>query len=181
MRRDSMKRDRSSLGRTGVWFLVSGVLVLSRAVLELSEPVYWSPVTPLDFTAAVLTTVAWIATGVSFILWWQSIPIRRGALLLLVSGVGTAVSGIGNFIEDVLDHEWGGFLFSYGGLGGALAAILASLLILTVRHPLRWSGLVVLAFIAGGAFPDDGGQLLSGISLVGLGYWFVRYSGESDE
>ncbi len=167
-------RDRPSLPPTGAWFLLSGVLVLARAGIELAGPTYWAPVTPMDYTAAILTTVAWVTTGTSFILWWRSTPIRRGAALLLLSGIGTAISGVGNYVEDVLNREWGGLLFSYGGMSGALAAILAAVLILTVRHPLRWSGLVILAFIAGGTFPDDGGQFLSALSLLGLGYLLVR-------
>jgi hypothetical protein len=163
------------LRSTGMWFVGAGVLVVVRAVIELAEPMYWNPSSPLDYSAAILTTVAWVVTGVAFILWWRTTPIRRGSLFLLVAGFGTAVSGIGNFVEDVLDLKFGELLFTYGGMVGAMAVLVAAVLILTVRHPLRWTGLLLVAFVAGGIFPDSGGQFLTGASLVGLGIWLVLY------
>ena len=164
-----------TLRLTGMWFVGAGILVVVRAVMELAEPVYWNPSSPLDYSAAILTTVAWVVTGVAFILWWRTTPIRRGSLFLLVAGIGTAVSGIGNFLEDVLDLAVGEVLFTYGGEYGAYAVLLAAVSMLTVRHPLRWTALLLLAFLAGAIFPDSGGEFVSGASLIALGGWLLRY------
>jgi hypothetical protein len=165
---------------TGMWFLAAGVLVLVRAAIEFTDPVYWNPSSALDYSAALLTTMAWVVTGVAFVLWWRTTPIRRGSLFLLVAGVGTAVSGIGNFLEDVLDLEVGDLLFTLGGMIGAIAVLAAAVLMLTVRNPLKWSALLLFTFIAGGTFPDSGGQFVSGASLIALGLWLVRYRPPDD-
>lgn len=165
----------TSMRVAGTWFVVAGALALARALVELADPVYWNPSSVMDYTAALLTTIAWVTTGVAFVLWWRTTPIRRGAALLLITGIGTAVSGIGNLLEDVFNVEFGELLFTYGGMIGAMAVLVAAVLILTVQDPLRWTGLLLVGFVAGGIFPDSGGQLLTGASLVGLGIWLVLY------
>ncbi len=119
-----------------MWFVGGGILVVARAVMEMADPVYWNPSSLLDYSAAVLTTVGWVVTGVALVLWWRTTPIRRGSLFLLVAGVATAVSGIGNLLEDVLDIEFGEVLVTYGGMIGAVAILLAAVSMLTVRHRL---------------------------------------------
>ncbi len=171
----------TNMRSAGIWFLLGGALALVRAVVELADPVYWDPLSVLDYAAALLTTMAWVATGVGFILWWRTTPIRRGAGLLLVAGIGTAVSGIGNLLEDVFDLEFGELLFTYGGMIGAIAVFAAAVLMLTVRDPLRWTAVLLLTFIAGGIFPDNGGQFVSGASLVGLGIWLLVYRSSADQ
>lgn len=166
---------RQNLRSAGVWFVGAGILVVVRATIELAEPVYWNPSSALDYSAALLTTAAWVVTGVAFIVWWRTTPIRRGSLLLLVAGVGLAVEGIGNLLEDVFDLEIGDLLFTIGGMAGAVSVLLAAIFMLTVRNPLRWSGLLLFAFLAGGIFADSGGQFVSGASLMALGGWLLRY------
>lgn len=175
MHTEGSESRRPGLRWVGVWFIAAGVLVVSRAVIEWADPVYWNPSSLLDYSAAVLTTVAWVVTGIAFILWWRTTPIRRGAEILLLVGVGTAVSGIGNFLEDVLSLEFGELLFTYGGMIGAIAALLAGVLVLTVRHPLRWTGILLFTFVGGGIFPDSGGQFVTGASLAALGAWLAMY------
>jgi hypothetical protein len=132
-------------------------------------------VSVLDYTAAILTTVAWAVTGVAFVLWWQAKLERRVAVLLLVAGFGTVVSGVGNLLEDVFALAFGEYLFTYGGMTGVIAMVAAGVLWLTVNDVLRWSGLFLLALIVGSVFPDDGGQFLMAISLRGLGLWLFRH------
>jgi hypothetical protein len=165
---------------TGMWFLGAGILLVVRAVIELAEPAYWNPSSLLDYSAAILTTVAWVVTGVAFILWWRTTPIRRGSLFLLVAGIGTAAEGIGNFLEDVLDLAVGEVLFTLGGMIGVIAVLAAAVLMLTVRNPLRWSALLLFTFIAGAIFSDTGGEFVSGASLIVLGLWLVRYRPPDD-
>ena len=170
-----MERGYSALKRVSLWFAAAGVLVLLRALLELAEPAYWSPVSLLDYTAAILSSVAWAATAVALFLWWRATPIRRGSFLLLVAAVTMLLGdSLGNLLEDVFDLEIGEWLFSNVGQVSLYAMMAAGIVILTVRGTYRWTGLFLLLYIAGFTFPDDGGQFLSGVSLLGLGYWLFR-------
>jgi hypothetical protein len=145
--------------------------------LELTDPVYWDPATAIDYGAALLSTVAWVVAGTALILWARSIGTRRVAMPLLIAGLGTIASGIGNMLEDVVGIEAGEILFSWGGLIGVMAMLIAAALILTLSGPVRWSALFLVAFVAGSIFPDDGGQYLSGLALIGLGYFLIRIGG----
>lgn len=164
-----------TLRSAGMWFAAGGILVVTRAVVELADPVYWNPSSLLDYAAALLTTLAWVVTGVAFILWWRTSPIRRGSVFLLAAGIGTALSGVGNLLEDVFDLDFGELLFTYGGMIGAISVLIAAVSMLTVHSPLRWAALPLFTLLAGGIFPDDGGQFVTGVSLVALGAWLFRF------
>ena len=140
-----------------------------RAGMELAEPEYWNPSSLFDYSAATLTTVNWIVTGVAFILWSHTTPIRWSSILLMVAGIGIAVSGVGNVLEDVVNLGFGELLFTFGGMVGVIGVLMAAVSILAVRSPLRWSALPLLLFVVGAAFPDSGGQFLTGASLIALG------------
>jgi len=168
-----MDRSRSALKSVGFWFVAAGVLVLLRAVIELAEPVYWSPVSLLDYTAAILTSVAWAVTATALFLWWRATPIRRGSFFLLIAAIAIAVGdSLGNLLEDVFDLEIGEWLFTNVGQISPLALMAAGIVILTVRVTYRWTGLFLLLVVAGAAFS----AVLSGIALVALGSWLYRYS-----
>lgn len=166
-----MSEASSELRSTAVWLIGAGALIVIRASIELADPVYWAPTSLLDYAAVVLTTLAWVAAGWAFISWSRSTSIRRCALPLLLAGIGTLVSGIGNLLEDLFDLEFGGLLYSWGGITGALSALLAAALMLPARHPLRWAAFVLIGFVAGSFFPDAGGEFLSGLSLLSGGLW----------
>ena len=107
------------------------------------------------------------------ILWWARSPIRRGSTLALVAAVGLAASSVGNLVEDAFSVNSGEWLFTYGGRTGAIAVLALAVVVLSARHPLRWSGVFLLAFVGGSMFPDDGGQWLSGLSLLVMGWWLL--------
>lgn len=165
----------SPVKAAGVWFVVAGVLTSVRAGMEIGEPAYFDPVTLLDYSAAVLSSVAWAATAVALFLWWLRSPLRRGSLLVLLAAVGIAVSSVGNLLEDVIEVEFGEVLFSLGGMTGAVATLVAAVAIITADQKLRWSGVFMVLLIAGSVFPDDGGQWLSGFSLLAWGWWILRF------
>lgn len=168
-----MKSEGPGTARVGWWFVAAGGLVVIRAVIELANPSYWSPVSFLDYSAVVGTSVAWLITSWAISLLARHPRLRRASLALMVAAAGTAISAAGNLIEDLLDVPLGGDLFSWGGIVGAIGLLLGSILVLTVTDPVRWSGIFLAAFIAGGVFPDDGGQFLGGVALLGLGMWFL--------
>lgn len=159
-----MKKD-------GWWFVAAGVLVTGRAAVELTSPSYWSPVSVLDYSAVAGTTIAWLVTAWAIVLLARTTQLKRARLALLIAAVGTAISAVGNLLEDMFDIPFGGDLFSWGGMIGAIGLLVGAGLVLSVNDRLRWSGLFLATFIAGGIFPDDGGQFLSGVALLGLGGW----------
>ena len=65
--------------------------------------------------------------------------------------------------------EIGEWLFSNVGEISGLALTAAGIVILTVSGTYRWTGLFLLLSMAGTVFPDDGGQFVSGLSLLGVG------------
>jgi hypothetical protein len=177
-----MDRSYSALKTVGLWFVAAGVLALLRAVIELAEPAYWSPESLLDYTAVILTSAASAVAAVALFLWWRATPIRRGSFLLLVAAVTMLLGdSLGNLLEDAFDLEIGEWLFSNVGQVSLYALMAAGIVILTVRGTYRWTGLFLLLYIAGFTFPDDGGQFLSGISLLGLGYWITRYANKRSQ
>ena len=157
--------------RAAIWFLAAGVLTSVRAAIELADPAYFRPVSVLDYTAVVVSSVAWGATAVALYFWWRHSPIRRGSTLALVAALGLAASSVGNLLEDAFSVDSGEWLFTYGGMTGAIAILALAVVVLSAPHPLRWSGIFLFAFVAGSTFPDDGGQWLSGLSLLVMGWW----------
>ena len=170
-----MTRLSASLRSTGVAFVIASSLILIRAVLELWDPVYWDPQTALDYAAAILTTLSWVVAGTAFIMWFRATAEQRVRWLLALAGIGLAVSGIGNLLEDVFDmNDLGEALFTNGGLVGAVAIVATAVLVLTVPGPIRWTSVILFVFLVGSVFPDDGGQFVMGVSLLALGLWLIR-------
>lgn len=158
-----------------MWFGAAGLLVALRGVLEFADPVYYDPTTILDYSAAVLSSLAWLVLALALVLWWRLKPIGAGSFLLLLAAVGLTTSSVGNFLEDVVDVGVGEALFTCGGMIGAGSMLVGGLALLLVGES-RWLGVFMLGFVAGSIFPDDGGELLSGASLMALGYWLRRQS-----
>jgi hypothetical protein len=159
--------------QAGGWCLAAGSLVALRGALEFANPAYYDPTTLFDYSAAVLSSLAWLVLAVALALWWRARPIGVVSFLLLLAAAGLAVSSAGNFLEDVLDVAVGDALFTYGGMVGA-GSMLATGLALIPANESRWPALFVLGFVAGSTFPDNGGEILSGASLLALGYWLRR-------
>lgn len=107
-------------------------------------------------------------------------PIRRGSTLALVAALGLAASSVGNLLEDAFSVDSGEWLFTYGGMTGAMAILALAVVVLRARHPFRWSGIFLVAFLAGSTFPDDGGQWLSGLSLLVMGWWLWQRQPSDD-
>lgn len=171
-----MAVQTTQLRAAAITFLASGVAIITRAIIGLADPTYWNPESLLDYTAAILSTIAWVLAGAALILWFLATPEHRLRWFLLIAGVGVAVSGVGNLLEDVFDMPVGEFLFTIGGMVGALALMMATLAVLTVAGPVRWSAAFLFLFVAGSTFPDDGGEFVMGASIIGLGFWLLTMS-----
>ncbi|KAA3636292.1 MAG: hypothetical protein DWP92_09830 [Armatimonadetes bacterium] len=170
-----MEGTSASLRTSAWWFVVAGVLVAIRAAVALTDPVYHSPSSVIDYTAAMLTTVAWGTAAVAFALLWRPSPIRRGAFLLPIVAIAMAASATGNLVEDVFDMAWGELPYTLGGMVSLFSLLAVAVIFLTQSHQYRWSGLFFLGVVAGATFPDSGGEWLSGLSLVAFGVWTLWY------
>ncbi len=162
-----------------VSFVVAGVLTLIRQVIEHTEPAYYDPVTTLDYAAAWLTSIAGGTVAAAFAMWWRRSPIRRGSWLLLAASLARALAALGNLLGDVFDMSIGETLWTAGGVAFGLTLV-AGVVALTVTSPYRWSGLFLIGYAAGFAFPDSGGLWLSGASLIGMGFWIDRTAANAD-
>jgi hypothetical protein len=169
-----VEQDTMKLRPTTIAFGAAGLLTGGRAGIELADPAYYNPVTLLDYTAAIGSSVAWGAMAVALFLWWRITAKRRGAIFLLLAAAGVSVSSLGNLLEDVFDVGFGEFLFSYGGMIGAISLMAAAVVAFVGWGQLRRSGLFLLGVVAGSIFPDNGGEFLIGASLIGFGFWLWR-------
>lgn len=169
-----------SVRTVAVLFGAAGVLTLIRQLIQLTDPVYYSPVTTLDYAAAWLTSIAGGTVAVAMALWWWRSPIRRGSWLLLVASLGWALSALGNLLGDVFDMSIGEGLWTAGIVGFGVTLV-AGVVALTVNSPWRWSGLFLIGYAAGWGFPDSGGLWLSGVSLIAMAYWIDRTAAETDQ
>jgi hypothetical protein len=163
-----------------VWFGAAGVLTLIRQLIQHTDPAYYNPVTNLDYAAAWLTSIAGGTVAVAMALWWRRSPIRRGSWLLVVASLAWALAALGNVLGDVFDMSIGETLWTAGGIAFGLT-LLAGVVALTVNSPYRWSGLFLIGYAAGWAFPDSGGLWLSGVSLIAMAFWIDRTAAKTDE
>ena len=163
-----------------VLFGTGGVLTLIRQLIQHTDPAYYDPVTNLDYAAAWLTSIAGGTVAAAFAMWWRRSPLRRGSWLLLVASLAWALAALGNVLGDVFDMSIGETLWTAGMIAFGLTLI-AGAVALTVNSPWRWSGLFLIGYAAGWAFPDSGGLWLSGVSLIAMAFWIDRTAAATDQ
>ena len=157
---------------TAIWFGAAGVLALAGSALHaVSEPTYYDPSTFIDYLSVVSLTTIFVVTGVALVLLWRDPPVKRGAVFLLLAGIGAAAVGLGNLFEDAFDVEAAVWVFFGGGLLMLVSLPIAGVAALTVRSPQRWSGLFLL-FAAPGAILGFG-FVIMGVSWILFGLWIV--------
>ena len=161
---------RGSLRTPALIFALAGLIGFARSSMDFFEPAYYSPSSPLDYSAAWLTSlfVGLIAIGLA--LWAHRSPIRRGSWMLAIAALAFLTAGVGNVLEDVYRMKVGGDLF-FAGFIVFPALLIAGAATLTVKHRLRWSGLLFLALAVGVSNPDVGGWWLAAASLIAAAYW----------
>ena len=163
--------------RSGIGlFVAAGALAVARWLFEFSDIQYYDPESIVDYSGVVLQTAAGVATGVALLVLWRAPPVQRGAFLIGAGGVAAITQGLGNLFEDALGWEWAEWGFFIGGMGMLITLALAGILVLTVRSPMRWSGLFLLLGSTGAMLGY--GLLVMGVTWIGFSVWIHRHVGE---
>ena len=155
-------------------FAIAGALSVTRQLVGLADPAYYDPVTPLDFAAAWLTSLATATAALAWAAWWRQTPIRRGSWLLPVAAAAYLASAVGNVLGDVFGLADVGETLWTAGMVATLAALLSAALTLTVPHPGRWSGAFLAVYALGWGLPETGGMLIAGLALIATSLWINR-------
>ena len=98
-------------------------------------------------------------------------PITRGAVFLLLAGIGSITEGVGNLIEDVFGIEAAVWAFFGGGVLYVTSLVVAGVAALTVVSPDRWSGLFLLLGVPAAMLGF--GWAITGISWILFGLWIL--------
>lgn len=139
--------------------VLAGVAFGARAAVNaFGEIRYWSPETPLEYTAVALLSVAMLFLGAT--LWalgsfWAThdhLPGRAAKLSWLavrVAGVAAVVVSVSNFLEDYLRLRWFGMTFVIGALALLLGLLCATGLRLAAPGVDKVEGVLLLALTVG--------------------------------
>lgn len=168
----------NSLSKPTLWpkpaLSLAGLAWLARAVIGLYRPDYWSPRTPLDYTAVVGTSLALILTAVG--LWdfyrQHPAPPGRAQVVWRVSLALTCLSaltiGLSNSIEDAFGVKELGNVWVIGSLALFAGLLTAGLSAFWLPGALRWAGVLFLACALGLLFTEWNGQFGTGLALLAL-------------
>lgn len=128
------------------------------AVNAFGEIRYWSPETPLEYTAVALLSVAMAFLGAT--LWavgssWAThdhLPGRAAKLswfAVRTAAVAALVVSVSNFLEDYLRLRWFGLTFVIGGIALLLGLLCATGLRLAAPRADKVEGILLMALTAG--------------------------------
>jgi hypothetical protein len=146
-------------------------LVLAFALLfQVADPAYYDAATFIDYALLVAQAVVAVVTGIALILLWRDPPVARGSLFVLFAGVGAVAVGLGGLFEDAFGIEDAVWVWFGGGLVMFASLPIAGIAALTVRSPLRWSGLFLIV-----AAPGYYGfaAVTMGVSWILFALWIV--------
>jgi hypothetical protein len=128
------------------------------AVNAFGEIRYWSPETPLEYTAVALLSVAMLFLGAT--LWalggfWAThddLPGRAAKLswfAVRTAAVAAVLVAVSNFLEDYLRLRWFGLTFVIGALALLLGLLCATGLRLAAPRVDKVEGILLLALTVG--------------------------------
>ena len=128
------------------------------AVSAFGEIRYWSPETPLEYTAVALLSLATLFLGAT--LWalgsfWAThdqLPGRAAKLsrfAVRLAAIAAVLVSVSNFLEDYLRLRWFGLTFVIGGIGLLLGLLCATGLRLAAPRVDKVEGILLLAMTVG--------------------------------
>jgi hypothetical protein len=154
--------------------IAAGLAWLTRAVIGLYRPDYWSPRTPLDYAAVVDTSLALLLLAVGVWGFYLHNPMSPGRaqtvwrLGIAVTCVSAFTIGVSNFIEDALNVKGLGYVWVIGILALLAGLLIAGLSAFWVQGFSRWVGVLFLVCAVGLLFTEANGQFGLGLALLVL-------------
>jgi hypothetical protein len=124
--------------------LATGLIATVWLVSSLSDPAYYDPQTVSDYLASALAEIMFIAFAYTYVVWWRVTPVRRGALMLPAAALGFVLWSAGDVLEEIMEIEFGAWLFFVGAFVAYVLTAIAGVVTLTAPVRWRWSGLVLL-------------------------------------
>lgn len=155
--------------------IAAGLAWLMRAVIGLYKPDYWSPRTPLDYTAVVGTSLALLLLAVGLWGFYLQNPVSPGRAQTIwrvgiaVTCVSALTISVSNFIEDALNVNGLGYVWVVGILALTTGLLIAGLSALYVKDFSWWVGGLFIACALGLLFTEAHGQFGLGLALLVLG------------
>lgn len=154
--------------------IAAGLAWLTRAMIGLYKPDYWSPRTPLDYAAVVGTSLAlWLlALGLwGFYLQNPASPGRAQTVWRVSVGVASLSAltiSVSNFIEDALHVKGLGIVWVIGILSLTAGLLMAGVSAFGVQGFSRWVGTLFLVCAIGLLFTEANGQFGLGLAVLAL-------------
>jgi hypothetical protein len=156
------------------WWL-TGIAWAARSLLEFARPNYYEPGSPLDWSAVISFSLAWMLSAVAVLLFARdlgTLPVRS---VSVVFAFAASVAGLANLVEDALGLSWGGTPYIVGFLVAWISLI--PLAIVVWRTGSRRVTILPVALFASIALFNSGGGLL--ILFVATAFamapsWFYR-------
>lgn len=159
------------------WLILSlaGLTWLARAFIALYGPDYWSPRTPLDYAAVIVTSVALMLTAVGVWGFYQHnpAPSSRAQTIWRIGIAITCVSaftvGVSNFIEDALNVKGLGIVWVIGIIALLVGLLIAGVSAFWIKSFSPWVGVLFIVCALGLLFTEANGQFGMGLALLALG------------
>lgn len=158
----------------GFGFVVVGATAVTLYVLAetvLGDTTYYDAKALSDYATVVIVTSILVLNGIALLLLWRDPPVTRGAVFLLLAGIGAIAEGVGNLLEDIFGIEDAVWAFFGGGMLYMVSLLIAGVAALTVDSPNRWSGLFLLLGVPSAMLGF--GWMIAGVSWVLFGSWIL--------
>ena len=158
----------------GFGFVVVGATAVTLYVLAetvLGDTTYYDAKALSDYATVVIVTSILVLNGIALLLLWRDPPVTRGAVFLLLAGIGAIAEGVGNLLEDIFGIEDAVWAFFCGGMLYMVSLLIAGVAALTVDSPNRWSGLFLLLGVPSAMLGF--GWMIAGVSWVLFGSWIL--------
>jgi hypothetical protein len=154
--------------------IAAGLTWLTRAIIALYGPDYWSPRTPLDYAAVIGTSVALILTAVGVWGFYRNHPAPSGqaqtvwCVGIAVTCISALTVGVSNFVEDALNVKGLGYVWAFGILTLTAGLLIAGVSAFWVHGFSRWVGALFIVCALGLLFTESNGWFGLGLALLAL-------------
>jgi hypothetical protein len=134
---------------------VTGVAWAGQSLLQFADPVYWDPITTLDWLAVWSFTACWLLLAPTVILLGRLTLSHQLTAMTSVIAIGAVAAGVANAFEDGLGIKALGTIYVLGALTAAFGLLPLAATIQRDGYP-RLAGLTlvlclgVVALVAGG-------------------------------